>query len=62
MMINSDRLLQELLTLVQIDSPTLREGKLARYLKDKLEALGCKVEIDDAGSKAGGDTGGAGVE
>jgi len=56
-MINSDRLLQELLTLVQIDSPTLREGKLARYLKDKLEALGCKVEIDDAGSKAGGDTG-----
>ncbi len=57
MEINSERLLKEFLSLVQIDSPTFREGKLAQYLKNKLETLGCKVEIDDAGSKTGGDTG-----
>jgi len=57
MEINSERLLQEFLTLVQIDSPTFREGKLALYLKRRLEALSCQVEIDDAGSRTGGDTG-----
>ena len=55
--INQDRLLEEFLRLAQIDSPTLKEGKLSSYLQEQLKALGCDFEIDDAGEKTGGDTG-----
>ncbi|MGL5348335.1 MAG: M20/M25/M40 family metallo-hydrolase [Peptostreptococcaceae bacterium] len=56
-MINKQRLIDEFLELVQIDSPSSKEGKIAQVLVKKLEEIGCEVIIDDAGEKAGGETG-----
>ena len=56
-MINKKRLIDEFLELVQIDSPSSKEGEVAKVLVKKLEEIGCKVIIDDAGEKAGGETG-----
>jgi tripeptide aminopeptidase len=56
-MINRERLKQHLLEIVQIDSVSGREGRLAGRLKAELEALGATVEIDTAGEQIGGDTG-----
>jgi tripeptide aminopeptidase len=56
-MINQKRIKEHLLEIVQIDSVSGREGRLARRLKSELEALGARVEIDNAGEKVGGDTG-----
>lgn len=56
-MINRERLVDEFLELVTISSPSRREGQVAKRLIPALEALGATVEIDDAGSKVGGDTG-----
>ena len=56
-MINKKRLIDEFLELVQIDSPSSKEGKVAQVLVKKLEEIGCEVIIDDAGVKAGGETG-----
>ncbi|PSL51116.1 tripeptide aminopeptidase [Salsuginibacillus halophilus] len=47
-MINEERLLDEFLELVQVDSETKKEGKIARLLKAKFEELGVTVEEDDA--------------
>ena len=47
-MINEERLLQEFLELVQIDSETKNEGQIAKILKDKFSALGLDVYEDDA--------------
>ena len=38
-MINEERLLQEFLELVQIDSETKNEGQIAKILKDKESAI-----------------------
>src|SRR5690242_9478185 len=56
-MINQARIKEHLLEIVQIDSISGREGKLAARLKAELAALGGEVEIDKAGEKVGGDTG-----
>src|SRR5262245_26795042 len=56
-MINRERLKQHLLEIVQIDSVSGREGRLAARIKTGQEALGAIVEIDSAGEKIGGDTG-----
>lgn len=56
-MINEDRLIESFLSLVQIDSPSSKEGNLAKYLANKLKELGLEVNIDDAGDKVGGETG-----
>ena len=56
-MINKQRLIDEFLELVQIDSPTSKEGKIAQVLVKKLEEIGCEVIIDDAGEKTGAETG-----
>ncbi len=56
-MINNQRLINEFLELVQIDSPSSQEGEVAKVLVEKLEAIGCEVVIDDAGIKMGGETG-----
>ncbi len=45
------------LELISIPSPSLREGKLARFVSRKLEELGCLVWEDKAGEKIGGDCG-----
>ena len=56
-MINEQRVLNEFLELVQIDSPTSKEGKIAQVLVEKLETIGCQVTIDDAAEKTGAETG-----
>ncbi|MPM46567.1 Peptidase T [bioreactor metagenome] len=56
-MINKQRLIDEFLELVQIDSPSSHEGEVAKVLVKKLEEIGCEVVIDEAGVKAGGETG-----
>ncbi|MGM7721272.1 M20/M25/M40 family metallo-hydrolase [Metabacillus sp. Hm71] len=46
-MINKQRLLDEFLELVQIDSETKFEGEIAKVLKEKFTALGLDVVEDD---------------
>lgn len=57
MMVNKQRLVEEFLELIQIDSPSSKEGAVAKILVDKLKNLGFDVYIDEAGVKAGGETG-----
>ena len=52
-MINEQRLLQEFLELVQIDSETKNEAEINKVLKEKLLSLGFDVEEDDAAAKTG---------
>lgn len=56
-MVNKKRLIDEFLELVQIDSPSSKEGAVAKVLVDKLTKLGFDVCVDEAGVKAGGETG-----
>lgn len=56
-MVNRDRLVEEFLKIVRIDSLSLKERAMADYLKGKLGELGLKVEEDRAGQAAGGDAG-----
>lgn len=56
-MVNRERLVQEFVELVKIDSLTRMERQMADTLKAKLEQLGCSVYEDDAGSKIGGNAG-----
>lgn len=55
--INKQRLIDEFLELVQIDSETKHEAKIAQVLKTKFENLGLQVQEDDSqkitGHKAG---------
>ncbi len=55
--INKQRLLDEFLELVQVDSASKDERLMADALRPKLEALGFTVTEDDAGSKIGGNAG-----
>lgn len=57
MEINNQRLLNEFLELVQIDSASKDERLMADALKPRLEALGFTVTEDDAGEKIGGTAG-----
>lgn len=52
-MINEQRLVDEFLELVQIDSETKHEQKIAPILKEKFEKLGVNVIEDDAAKKTG---------
>lgn len=56
-MVNRQRLIGELIELIQIDSLSSKEGAVAKVLADKLRQLGFDVYIDDAGVKSGGETG-----
>ncbi|WP_240377619.1 M20/M25/M40 family metallo-hydrolase [Bacillus piscicola] len=49
-MIKEDRLVQEFMELVQVDSETTKEKKIAGVLKKKFEELGLSVVEDDAAS------------
>lgn len=51
--INKERLLEEFLELVQIDSETGQEAEISRVLKDKFEALGLEVLEDNAAEETG---------
>jgi len=56
-MVNKQRLVGELLELIQINSLSSKEGTVAKVLVDKLEQLGFEMYIDDAGVIVGGETG-----
>ncbi len=56
-MVNQDRVINEFLELIQIDSLSGKEGQIAKVLVKKLEELGLEITIDNAGEKAGGETG-----
>lgn len=57
-MINQQRLVNEFMQMVMVDSPSRREGQFAIYLKEKLLELGLEVVTDEqAGLTAGSDTG-----
>jgi len=51
--INQERLLNEFLELVQIDSETKHEAAIAKVIKAKLHELGFTVAEDDAAAKTG---------
>ncbi|KAB7708834.1 M20/M25/M40 family metallo-hydrolase [Bacillus aerolatus] len=52
-MINKERLLNEFLELVQIDSETKQEAAIAKVLTSKFEELGVHVYEDDSAAKTG---------
>lgn len=52
-MINTDRLAQTFIALVEIDSVSKKEGKISEALKQIFEALGGDVLSDSAGEKIG---------
>ncbi|MBI3810724.1 MAG: M20/M25/M40 family metallo-hydrolase [Nitrospirae bacterium] len=56
-MIQSERMIKTFTELVRIDSLSREEGKIARQLVGRLKKLGCRVRVDDAGKKVGGNTG-----
>ncbi|NPV72368.1 MAG: M20/M25/M40 family metallo-hydrolase [Pelotomaculum sp.] len=56
-MVNSGRIVEEFLELVQVDSVSGRERKMADLLKEKLARLGLEVREDAAGQAVGSDTG-----
>ncbi|RKD30063.1 M20/M25/M40 family metallo-hydrolase [Thermohalobacter berrensis] len=56
-MVQQERLIQEFLELVKINSHSGKEGKIAKVLIDKLKDLGLEVTQDNAGEKVGGETG-----
>ncbi|QSO45792.1 M20/M25/M40 family metallo-hydrolase [Alicyclobacillus mengziensis] len=47
----------QFLELVQIDSLSFQEGKIARRLAEILKSYGCTVRFDDASTALGGETG-----
>lgn len=56
-LVNKKRMLEEFLELVQIDSPSGREGRIKEVLMRKLSDLGFEVHEDDAGRKTQGEAG-----
>lgn len=56
-MINTDRLLLEFKTLLSIESPSLKEGKLAYYLADLFDALGYPTYFDKSAEFTGSEVG-----
>ncbi len=55
--IDAERLKSFFLELVQIDSLSRREGRVAARLAEEMRALGAPVEFDDAGTAVGGEVG-----
>lgn len=56
-MVNRERITNEFIELVSIDSLSLKEKQMADLLKDRLGKMGFEVYEDDAGVKTGGSTG-----
>ncbi|SFP24337.1 M20/M25/M40 family metallo-hydrolase [Salibacterium halotolerans] len=52
-MINEERLAEEMMELVRIDSETGFEQEIAKHLKERFESLGCVVEEDHAAEVTG---------
>jgi len=56
-MVNRDRLAETFIQLVEIDSVSKEEGKIAGEIRSILESLGAQTFVDGAGEKIGSDTG-----
>jgi len=56
-MIKKERLKKGFLSLVKINSTSLKEGRIVKYLNSELKRLGLKTRIDNAGAKIGGVSG-----
>jgi len=56
-MVNKERLAETFVQLVEIDSVSREEGKVAVLIKDILESMGARTFVDGAGEKIGSDTG-----
>jgi tripeptide aminopeptidase len=54
---NAQRLLDTFLTLVRIDSPSLKERDVAVWCKQALRQAGCTVRFDDSAVRTGSNTG-----
>ncbi len=54
---NTDRMVREFIEMVKVSGLSLKEGRFASLLAEKLRGLGFEVYIDKAGELAGGDTG-----
>ncbi|GIP32295.1 M20/M25/M40 family metallo-hydrolase [Paenibacillus sp. J2TS4] len=52
-MIQQNRLVEEFMELVQVDSETMHEQEICQVLKEKFSALGLKVLEDDSASRSG---------
>lgn len=52
-MVNQQRLVEEFITLVQVDSETKHEAEIAKVLKERFGALGLQVEEDNSSAKSG---------
>jgi tripeptide aminopeptidase len=55
--LNTERLVQEFIEMVQVTSLSLKEKNFADYLTAKLKAMDFEVYIDQAGEKCDGNTG-----
>ncbi len=56
-MINAERIKQDFIKLVTIDSLSCQEGRIADYVARRLAAMGAQVETDRAGEPISGQTG-----
>src|SRR5436190_1376886 len=56
-MINHERLLKSFITLLEINSPSRKEGEVADVISRELRDLGCEVQFDSAGQALGGEIG-----
>lgn len=56
-MIKENRIVEEFMKYVQIDSPTKSEAEFAKFITNELEQIGFEVYIDNAGEKADSNTG-----
>ncbi len=56
-LVERDKVLSQFIELICIDSLSKKEGKMASYIKSKLEALGLDVLEDGAGAAIDGETG-----
>ncbi len=54
---NTDRMISEFIEMAKVSSLSLKEGRFASLLAEKLRGLDFEVYIDKAGELAGGDTG-----
>jgi len=56
-MINRDRIVNDFIKYVQIDSPTKQEKEFAEFISKELEELGFEIYIDNAGESVGSNSG-----
>ena len=56
-MVNKNRILNNVTSMVALDSPSYDERLVCNYIKDYLQTLGIEAQEDGAGAKIGGTTG-----